>query len=215
MATARSNRLARFLRFVLDFLYGLSILAGLALVIWVGISPLVVRAGESYGSVSIPVLIGSGEEPEFDVNFTMDPHAEVHSAFVRKAEGMLYLETQSVWLIAMANASKFVVILGLAYIFYLVRNVVRAIESGTPFTQNASQNLRRLGYSVLILSLLGPVVEHLAAREIFNLLPEMTPKLSPGPTFDVGIFFIALMILLLAHVWSYGLELEREQALTV
>jgi hypothetical protein len=208
MATMRNNQLARFLRFILNFLFGLSILVSLGLVIWVGVSRIIMRTvGE--------VRIGTGDEPQFDVNFIVEPRVRVQAAFVREAEGMLYLETESVALIAIANASKLVVLLGLAYIFYLLRAVVQDIETGAPFTEDASKKLRQLGYSVLLLSLLGPLVEFLAAREIFRQLPAMSPPLFPGPTFETGVFFLALMILLLAHVWSYGLELERERALTV
>jgi hypothetical protein len=215
MATMRNNQLARFLRFILNFLFGLSILVSLGLVIWVGVSPIIMRTVGEVGSASVPVRIGTGDEPQFDVNFIVEPRVRVQAAFVREAEGMLYLETESVALIAIANASKLVVLLGLAYIFYLLRAVVQDIETGAPFTEDASKKLRQLGYSVLLLSLLGPLVEFLAAREIFRQLPAMSPPLFPGPTFETGVFFLALMILLLAHVWSYGLELERERALTV
>ncbi|MFV1859453.1 MAG: hypothetical protein ACC647_08890 [Anaerolineales bacterium] len=51
--------------------------------------------------------------------------------------------------------------------------------------------------------------------EIFNRLPTTVPALSPGPTFNAEVILGSLLVLLLAYVWSYGLDLERERALTI
>ena len=48
-------------------------------------------------------------------------------------------------------------------------------------------------------------------------LPQIEPAISAGvgPIFESAWLFAALLILLLAQIWSHGLELEREQTSTV
>jgi hypothetical protein len=215
MKTKNDSRLARVLKILLDLLFGLAVFAGIGLLIWSAISPMVLKSGEGLGSASVPVRIGTGEEPQFQVSFIEPLPAGIIGASVHEAEGMLFVETESSSLIAIANAPKILIVFGLAYIFNLLRKIVSAIEAGEPFTLDTSHRVRQLGYAVLALSFLGSIVEYLAAREIFNRLPTIVPELAPGPTFDARILFVALMILLLAHIWSYGLDLERERALTV
>ncbi len=68
---------------------------------------------------------------------------------------------------------------------------------------------------VLLIGILQPAVQYMAATEILNRLPPTVPALNPGPTFDAEVILVSLLILLLAHIWSYGLDLERERALTI
>ncbi|TFH47731.1 MAG: DUF2975 domain-containing protein [Methanothrix sp.] len=215
MSTTRNLRLARFLKILLDFLFGLTVLVCIGLALWVALSPWVLRQTGSLGSASVPVRIGTGAEPQFDVNFQGIPEAEIQSAYVREAEGALYLETSSFFLIAIANAAKLILGGGLAYVFYLLREIVKAIQAGEPFTVESSRRIRRLGYAILLVSFLGPLVQFIAASEILHRLPMTIPELAAGPTFNAQMLFISLLVLLLAHIWSYGLDLERERALTV
>ena len=50
---------------------------------------------------------------------------------------------------------------------------------------------------------------------ILNQLPTAQPALSLPSPFRAEIILTSLLILILAQVWSYGLELERDQALTI
>ncbi len=92
---------------------------------------------------------------------------------------------------------------------------MQAILDGDPFAAENSRRIRRLGYAVLLVGILKPVVEHVAATEILNRLPAAVPALNPGPTFDAEVILATLLILLLSHIWSYGLELKRDQELTI
>jgi hypothetical protein len=215
MSTTKNLRLARFLKILLDFLFGLTIFACIGLALWVALSPWVLRQTGSLGSASIPVRIGSGQEPQFDVAFNGTPRDWIGMAFVDEGQGTLFLETGSFALIAIANAAKLVYGIGLAYIFNLLRKIVRGIDEGQPFSLEASRTVRQLGYAILLVTFLGPLAQYIAAMEILNRLPATVPNLMAGPTYDPQMLFISLLILLLAHIWGYGLDLERERALTV
>jgi hypothetical protein len=163
----------------------------------------------------VPVRIGTGEEPQFIATFTGSPNEVIEAAFVEEAEGTLRLETNSTLLILIANAAKLVTSIGLAYVFYLLRAVVQAILDGVPFTAENSRRIRRLGYAVLLVGLVQHAVQYIAANEILNRLPTAVPAFQPGPTFNTELILVSLLILLLAHIWSYGLDLERDRALTI
>jgi hypothetical protein len=189
---------------LLDFLFGLLVFACLVLVLWTAILPVIIDKDGFMGSASVPVIIGVGEEPQFEVAFTSSTEDQIREAFVEEAQGTLFLETSNYFLVLLANAAKLVSGIGLAYIFYLLRAVVQVILDG-----------RRLSYVVLLVGFLHPLAQYIAAAEILKQLPAAVPALNPGPTFNVEVILASLLILVLAHIWSYGLELERDKALTI
>ncbi|NIM95963.1 MAG: DUF2975 domain-containing protein [Anaerolineales bacterium] len=215
MDTTEKSQLARILKIVLDIIFGLLVFACVALVLWMALWPLISHQAGIPGTASLPVRIGAGEEPQFEVTFTSTPNDAINLAYVEEAEGTLRLETRSTMLIVISNAAKLVLAMGLAYIFYLLREVVQAILDGEPFVAENVRRIRRLGYAVLVVGILGSTIEYLAATVILNRLPTTVPVLSAGPTFDASLILAALFILLLAQIWSYGLELERDRALTI
>ena len=149
------------------------------------------------------------------MSYTSKPVDEIRDAFLVDTEGTLTLETRSAYLVIVSNLAKLVYASGLAYIFYLLRVIVKAIIDGDPFSSKNGRNIRRLGYSILAVGILGPLAEYIAANEILNRLSVLDPILQPGPTFDARTVLITLFILLLAHIWSYGLELEHDRSLTI
>jgi hypothetical protein len=215
MSTTRNLRLGRIVKVVLDILFGLFVVACVGLILWVAVAPIVLNKSEGWGTASIPVTIGAGHEPQFDVSFTSSPEDEINDAYVVEAEGTLQLETRNFLLILIANAAKIVGLIGLAYIVYLLRSIVKTILEGEPFAEESSRRIRTMGYMLLVVSIVWQTVQYLAASEILRRLPDVAPTLNPGPTFDAGVILISLLILLLAHVWSYGLDIERERALTI
>lgn len=205
----------RVLKIILDILFGGLVFVSVILVLWIAGFGLLSRQENYLGTASIPVVLGTGEESPFEVTFSGDPKDNISFAFLDETEGTLRLETSSALLVGVSNAAKLILAIGLAYVIYLLRAVVQAIYEGDPFTAENASRIRRLGYTVLILGFLGPSVERMAATEILHRLPNTVPLLSPGPSFDAGIILASLLILLLAHIWSYGLELEHDRALTI
>lgn len=215
MSLKEPPRLARFLKTLVDILFGLLVFACVGLILWMAVSPVVISQSGGMGTASVPVRIGSGLEPQFEVTFTGTAKDAIHASFVEEAEGTLRLETTSIQLIFIANAAKLLLGIGLAYVFFLLRGILKNILAGEPFAAENGPRIRRLGYTVLLVGILGPLAQYVAAVEILNRLPTTIPDLQPGPTFDAEVILATLLILLLAHIWSYGLELERDKALTV
>lgn len=215
MPSTLNTRLIRFVKVVFDILYFTLIFACVALILYLLLLPLLFQQHEFVGTASIPVRIGGGEDPSFEVALSgraMDP---IQLAFVEEAEGTLRLETRSALLLVISNAARLIAAIGLAYVFRLLRIILQSVLDEEPFAVENGKRMRRLGIVVLVFGLLIPSVENLAAVEILHRLPATVPDLQAGPTFDAGTILLSLLILILAHIWSYGMELERDRALTV
>jgi hypothetical protein len=164
---------------------------------------------------SVPVAIGSGEEPRFEVEVAGAETKGIRYAFVDGAQGTLRLETTDWYLTFISNLAKLLTAIGLAYVIFLLRAFVISILQGDIFTQENVVRMRRIGYSVLIVAFVKAAAEYFAASEILNQLTITRPALSLPSPFDAEVILASLLILVLAQVWSYGLDLEREKALTI
>ena len=216
MKETKKSSLPRVIKTLLDIIYGLLIFVIVALVIWMAITPILVNRVDTLGTASVPVTLGTGDIPSIEVSFDGVPGVGINNAVVEEAKGTLRLETDSPLLILIANGAKLFVALGLAYIFYLLRKVMQSILDGDPFAARNSQLIRRLGYAVLLVGFVGSILEGLAAWHILKRLPATMPVLQAGTTFDARLILgTATFIFLLAQIWGYGLELERERALTI
>jgi hypothetical protein len=215
MSTTRNLKLARFLKTLLDILLGLTVILLLALVLWVALYPRSLDEGDGFFAVTIPVTIGRENDSQINLSFTSNSKDVSENVSIIEAEGTLRFGTSDSFFILIANAAKIIGGIGLAVIFYLLRGVVKAILEGDPFSAENGRRIRHLGYAVLLVSILWQAVHYLAANEILRRLPQIKPTLYPGPTFEAGIILVSLLILLMAQVWSYGLDIERERALTI
>lgn len=215
MTELKTTKLTRGVKIFVDVIFYL--LAGVCifLVVWIAVSPLIVKARDASITASVPVAIGAGAEPRFEVEVGGPAAQGVRYAFVDEAQGTLRLETSNWGFIAISNLAKLLTAIGLAYVFYLLRGVLQSILQGEPFSEENARRVRRMGYAVLLVAFLRPTVEYLAAYTILKQLAIVQPALSLPSPFQAELLLTSLLILILAQVWSYGLELELERALTV
>ncbi len=216
MNEKKKTRLARGIKTILDILFWTLVAVLIGLVAWTLLSPTLAKRNETAGVASIPVILGSEDIYQLEVEFARKPGFGIDNAWIDEARGTLRMETGSPWLILLANGSKLIMGIGLACIFYLLRKVMDSILAGDPFREGTSRLIRWLGYTFLIVGFGGPIVEGLASWEILKHLPDATPALHPVANFDARIILgTSLLIFLLSQIWSYGMELERDRALTV
>jgi len=212
---AQSNpKFLRFVKGLLDFIYGLMVLSVTTLILLMVLSPIIMKGTDSVVTASVQVGIGFDEEHCFDVQVAGADAKGIRYAFVDEAQGILRLETNNWLYIFISNFPKLLIVLGLTYIFYLLRAVLKDILHGDPFAQGNSQRIRRIGYVVLILAFLRPMVEYIATNEIIRHL-RIDPALSLPSPFKAETILFSLLFLTLAQVWSYGIELKRDQELTI
>ena len=215
MSTTLNSRLTRSVKVILDILFWMLVVVTTFLVLWIAFSRLILQVSDIVITSSVPVALGSGDVSRFEVEVASAEAKGIRNAFVEGAQGTLRLETTDWYLIFVSNLGKLVVALGLLYVVYLLRSLFTAILQEEIFTQENAAMIRRIGYAVLIVGLLQAAAEYFAAWEVLRQLTITSPPLSLPSPFEAVIILASLLILVLAQVWSYGLELEREKALTI
>jgi len=215
MTTQNNQKFIRVVKILLDVILGLLVVASIFLVLWIALTPLILNMSDIAITSSVPVAIGSGDEPQFDVKVAGAEAKGIQAAFVDEAQGTLRLETTDWSIIFISNLAKLLTAIGLAYVVYLIRAVLQAILKGNPFAPENTVRIRRIGYLVLLVGFLKAAVEYFAAWEILNQLTIVEPMLSLPSPFEAEVILASLLILVIAQVWSYGMELERDQALTI
>ncbi|MBN1120821.1 MAG: DUF2975 domain-containing protein [Anaerolineae bacterium] len=215
MSSSQQSKLIRVVQIIIDVIFGGLVFASGFLILWIIFTPLILKTSDISITASIPVAIGANDHPQLPVEVVGATGKGIRAAFVSDAQGTLQLETTTWSYIIISNIAKLLTALMLAYIFYLLRTVLRSIRAGSPFAPENAVRIRRLGYLVLLVSFLRPTVEYFAANEILNQLTITSPSILLPSPFKVEMILISLLILIVAQVWSYGLELERDQELTI
>ena len=214
MSAQTNTKLPSFVKSLLDVMHGLLIIACVLLVLVILFAPLIMKNSDAVFTASVPVGLGSGDDDRFDLQVADAQAKGIRAASVSEAGGILRLETDNWIYIFTGYFRQLLLALGLLYIFRLLRAVLQDILQGDPFSTENSVRIRRLGYAVLLLAFLIPTVEYITASEILRGL-RIQPDLSLPSLFDAGYILLSLLILVLAQVWSYGMELKRDQALTI
>ena len=214
MSNQINPKLPRFVKGIIDIIYVLLIFSCVTFLLSIVLSPLILKGTQSVITASVLVGIGSDEEHRFDVQVAGGEAKGIRHAFVDEAQSTLRLETDNWMYVFISNFSKLLIVIGLTYIFYLLRAVLKDILQGDPFATENAPRIRRIGYTALLLAFLRPTIEYIAANEIIRNL-RIQPALSLPSPFKVESILISLLFLILAQVWSYGIELKRDQALTI
>ena len=134
------------------------------------------------------------------------------------AEGALPDQTisSSGILPAMLPAS---VILAMAiYFLTIMRRILEPMKEGRPFDTSVSQNIRRLGTSVLaggVLCYAMEIVSGFFFQNQYDLLKELfregvVDHITITHSFSLSFIFAALVLYLLSYVFHYGEELQRQ-----
>ena len=214
MSTQTSPKLTRMIKAALDIIFGLLVFSCITLVLLIVLSPLIMKSADIPLTASVPVGIGSPDEQRFEVQIANSADIGIRNAFVDQAQGALRLESLNWKYTFYSYSSKLIIALVLAYNFYLLRSVLYDILQGDPFSQKNTQRIRRIGYLIFMLGFARPAIEYIAAKQILRELV-VEPSLSVPALFNVEFILVSLLISLLGQVWSYGLELQRDQELTI
>ncbi len=214
MSIQNQSKLPQFLKVLIDLLFGLLVFSSIALILLIILSPVILKAADIPLAASVPVGIETSEHRQLDVKISSAETKDIQNAYVDQAQGILRLETHNWYYIFLSYFGKLLIALGLAFIFYLLRAVLKDILEGDPFSPENIVRIRWIGAMVLVMGFVRPTVEYIAANEILRGL-QVQPLLTLPAPFNAEFILFSLLILLLAQVWSYGLELKRDQELTV
>lgn len=215
MSNTRKNRLATAVKIVLDAILTLLIGGSAFLLLWIVIAPWIQDQLGIWISTSFPVTVGMGSPSMLEIQFISSPNGVNIPTFVEGAQGALRLETTRWNFFLISNLAKLLTALGVAIPIYLLRQVLKSIVEGNPFEEANVKRIRWIGYLILLVGFLRAPIEYFSAEAILKQLPASEPMLGPPSPFNAEIILASLLVLVLAQVWSYGLELERDKALTI
>ena len=100
-------------------------------------------------------------------------------------------------------------------IFFLVYRFFGEINNGTPFTNKNSRRLYFIGILVSLGPLLMITAYHFFTRWYLIRFQITFLDLKPDYRFNCWLFFLGLLILVIATAFRTGIELQEDQNLTV
>jgi len=101
----------------------------------------------------------------------------------------------------------------LSVIFKQVRNILKTVETGTPFEKDNTKRLSKIGAVLIIGSFLFNAMNGLVTINIIKLFEWNKYSFVYSP--DLFILFTGLLILILAGIFNYGAYLQNEYDTTL
>lgn len=98
----------------------------------------------------------------------------------------------------------------------MFRKVLEPLKDGRPFDGSSSKNIRKLGVFVIIAGVIVNIFEIVSHYMVYklcdinNVFNTDVVSFSLDSNFDFWFIIIACILFLLAHVFSYGEELQTE-----
>ena len=175
MSTNQNTKILRLVKTILDIIFGLLVVASVFLAIWIVLSPVILNVTDVVIMSSVPVAIGTGSEPRMEVEVAGADAQGIQNAYLDEAQGTLRLETSDWYLIFISNLAKLLTAIGITYVIYLLRSLIKAILQGDVFTEENVMLMRRTGYLVLIVAFVKAAAEYFAAYEILRQLTIVKP----------------------------------------
>ena len=207
---------ARVVKTWFDIVFVIGVAGGCLFTLWLVISPLVMSSPESPGDVAIPVSMGTGSlRPVITLQQIESTSGDVANPRIVDGRGELRFETSS-W--AMQFFTSLVMLFGIAvvlYLVYLVRAILKTVLEGQPFAAVNVRRIRIIGSVLIALGFLVPAIEYLVARTV---LARVTLQgIDVNPPFDIreDTVVAGLLVLVLATIFAYGAQLERDKSLTI
>jgi hypothetical protein len=107
------------------------------------------------------------------------------------------------------------VILAVIWIVYYLRRLIRTIFSGQPFVPENSLNLRRIAYAVIIIGPAVGILSYLYGALISSAIRITGFELMPEFDLHLEIVALGFLVLVIAQVFDYGIQLKNDRDLTI
>jgi hypothetical protein len=134
----------------------------------------------------------------------------------QRGEQTLALRTHDSVLFVVANLLMFPAVAAMLSWVHLLRGILRDVLQARVFTDANARRLSGMGWLLIGICVAMPVLAR--ARSWFVLTRVQVSGADPapfGPELSSWGLLSGLLLLSLAYVWKYGVELQRERELTV
>jgi hypothetical protein len=98
---------------------------------------------------------------------------------------------------------------------HLLRSFLADVLKAEVFTTRNAKRLSTLGWLIIALAVANPQLERWRSWMILERIQLRGASLSPADPEGTGLWFVGVLVLVLAAAWRYGAELQEERDLTV
>ena len=198
-----------------DVLWWVGLLAAAVLTLMFLLSPVLVRSG--LNQVAVQVTVEQAGTPRTQPVSSADT-ARASQVSLQERDTTHHLEFRTTdWrMFLLVNWVLLVPIpFGLLGIHYL-RSFLADVLASAVFTRTNADRLSRLGWLVIALAVLAPPLQYWRSWIVLRRVELDAAALSPAaPDWIDGSAMFGVLLLVLASVWRYGVELQQDRDLTV
>jgi len=215
MSTSTQIPLSKIIKRILD---ACRILAFAGLILW----PLLV-AGLAIGRISHPESWGVdiGVFSGFVIDLGQLQADTSDSVGVRNPQisgkAVLSIDTSSKSaLYLFAVITELGGIVGL-YVLLQLRAVFASLVSGTKFSIENSQRIKKIGFVIIAWAFVNPILQYFGGRAILNEYAISTPVIQLNPAFELSLMaiFIGSAMIVLSGVLNEATKIHQDQQLTI
>jgi hypothetical protein len=202
-------------KLLLDLIFWIGTAGAVLLTLFVAFSPMVMRDGR-VADAAFPVAIGVGTpRPVLPLTVDAEVSPAVQRAVIVDARGELRLRTSNWPLQFLPNVGILAALWVVIAIVYLIRGVLQRVKEGDPFARANVRSLRIIGWTLLAIGVLGPVLEYLIVRSVLTRVALRGVDLTAPFDIQTNAVLTGLLVLVLSGIFRHGADLERDRALTI
>ncbi len=210
--TIERRGLAKGLKVWVDILFYLSLVGA---VIWIAVLPISMLTDQIGDDLRIPVNIEERSLPPVVSSPVRLASAADPEITLTKARGELHFDSVGLWPSLMYWILSLVLFAALVSGLLLLRRILASTIAGYPFDPENPRRLNRLGWILVVTSLLVPVCQFFFSAWALNQVGTGGIIISATPDFSEEWIVGGLLVLVLAAIWKEAVRLAEDQSLTV
>ena len=109
-----------------------------------------------------------------------------------------------------------VYVAGIWYILKVFRRIMLPMKEGNPFSDTVSKDIRRTGWAVVVMGVIANLVTMLEVTAIWHIWGYRAEDgmfikhITVNYTFDAGFLVVFVILMLMAWIFEYGTELQKQ-----
>lgn len=212
VAAARPTRIAKA---VIDIIWWLVLVGTVLVVVWLLLPPVLLHNLGLHPTVEAEVALEHGSVlrtvPLASPDAVVASHPVLHEAQARLA-----FQTSRWGLKLVSTLVLLPGLVGALLVLQLLRRLLHDVREGAVFTADNARRITWLGWLLVAMGLLEPVLGNARTALILMRAKLTGVSLAPAPAGGGwDLLLPGLLVLVLAVVWHYGVELQQERDLTV
>ena len=103
------------------------------------------------------------------------------------------------------------------YVLLQLRAVFASLVSGTKFSIENSQRIKKIGFVIIAWAFVNPILQYFGGRAILNEYAISTPVIQLNPAFELSLMaiFIGSAMIVLSGVLNEATKIHQDQQLTI